>query len=232
MPVRVLVIDVGGTNVKLYPPEKASALRFPSGKKMTATVFARKANKLVEGWKFDCISIGFPGQVVDGKPSCEPQNLGGGWLRADFAKVFGRPVRIINDAAMQALGCYRGGRMLFVGLGTGVGSTLILDDVVIPLELGELYYSRGQKLDAALGKDGLERNFSQWKRAVEETVETMKRAFAADYVVLGGGNTKLLKKLPPGVRRGSNKMAQQGGVRLWGGAPITAKIQKHILTIA
>jgi polyphosphate glucokinase len=178
------------------------------------------------------VSIGFPGPVVLGRRKVDPVNIGGGWTRLDFEKAVGKPVKVINDAAMQALGSYEGGRMLFIGLGTGLGSTLIDDDVVVPLEVGEVRYSRAKTLEDVLGKRGLKRlGFKAWRKAVDAAVANLKAAFVADYVMIGGGNVKKLKHLPPGARRGSNRHAFRGGVRLWQESPIGAQIKKHTLII-
>lgn len=176
-----------------------------------------------DGWKYDGISIGYPGAVGPDGPRSEPGNLGGGWTRFDFDKAFKRPVRIINDAAMQALGAYDGGRMLFLGLGTGVGSTLISDGVVVPLELGDLPYrakgkswSKYETLSKHLGREGLRRIGKRaWLRIVKEVSAALRDATAADYVMLGGGNAELVKRLPKNVRRGGNEDAFKGGFRLW-----------------
>jgi len=229
----VVVIDIGGSNVKLYAPDRGEPVKVPSGDEMTAAQFVRQALKVMEPWKFDAVSIGFPGPVIDGRPASEPQNLSGGWTRFDFEKAFAKPVKIINDAAMQALGSYEGGRMLFIGLGTGLGSALILNDIVIPLELGELRYSRTDTLESVLGKSGLkDRGPLRWEKAVHGVVANLRRAFVVDYVVLGGGSAKKIKEIPDGARIGSNRMAARGGLRLWGGAPVTAKVPKGPLTIA
>jgi len=177
-------------------------------------VKAVKAN--TSGWKYDVISIGYPGPVVHGKPLSEPANLGKGWLGFDFEKAFGQPVKIINDAAMQALGSYRGGRMLFLGLGTGLGTALIVDGVLEPMELAHLPYAKGRTYEEYVGKAGLKRlGKKKWRRHVADVVARLTAALQTDDVVVGGGNAKLLRDLPPGVRRGSNADAFRGGFRLW-----------------
>ena len=199
---------------------------------MTASKIVEQARELIADWHYDVVSIGYPGPVVHGRPKVEPVNIGGGWTRLEFDKAFGKPVKVINDAAMQALGSYEGGRMLFIGLGTGLGSTLIVDDVVVPLELGEIRYSRGRTLEDVLGKRGLKKlGFKRWRKAVDAAVANLKAAFVADYVMIGGGNVKKLQQLPPGARRGSNRHAFRGGVRLWQESPIGAEIKKHTLII-
>jgi polyphosphate glucokinase len=229
----VLVIDVGGSKIKLRKSDSPHTLKFESGRKLTPSQMAVQAMLLTAKWEYDVVSIGFAGPVVHGKPARDPDNLGPGWTEFDFGKAFRKPVKLVNDAAMQALGCYTGGRMLFLGLGTGLGSTLILDEVVVPLELGQLRYSENQTLEDVLGKSNLKKiGREKWEAAVHAAVDNLHRAFAADYTVLGGGNAKKLKKLPKGTRRGSNRYAFQGGVRLWQKAPITAEVQEHTLVIA
>jgi len=168
------------------------------------------------GWKFEAVSIGYPGAVVHGHPVAEPHNLGRGWVGFDFRKAFGRPVKVINDAAMQALGSYRGGRMLFLGLGTGLGSALIVDGVLEPMELAHLPYKNGRTYEDYVGLAGLKRlGKKKWRRHVADVVAQLEKALQADYVVLGGGNAKLLNRLPTGTRLGDNANAFIGGFRLW-----------------
>jgi polyphosphate glucokinase len=172
--------------------------------------------ELAKGWNYDAISIGYPGLVGQNGPRSEPLNLGPGWVGFDFAAALDRPVRIVNDAAMQALGSYEGGRMLFLGLGTGLGSVLISENVIVTLELGRLGYGDEQTLGEVLGRRGLERlGKKTWRKEVARIVPTLMAAFAADYVVLGGGNSKTLKELPPGARMGHNLTSFRGGLRLW-----------------
>ena len=181
---------------------------------------------------YRAVSIGFPGPVVHGKPAANPVTLGKGWVGFDFEKHFQRPVKIINDAAMQALGSYRGGRMLFVGLGTGVGSALILDDVIVPLELGELAYSRTRTLADVLSKARLKKvGLRHWEKVVHKVVCHLAAAFRTDYIVIGGGNAEHIKRLPRHTRRGSNDRAFTGGIRLWGRGYLRAKARKHTLVI-
>lgn len=229
----VLVIDVGGSKIKLRKSDSAHTVKFKSGRKMTPDQMVTRALLLTAKWDYDVISIGFAGPVVHGKPACDPDNLGPGWIDFDFRKAFRKPVKLINDAAMQALGCYKDGRMLFLGLGTGLGSTLILDEVVVPLELGQLRYSKGETLEDVLGKKNLKKiGREKWEAAVHAAVDNLHKAFVANYIVLGGGNAKKLKKLPKDSRRGSNRYAFPGGVRLWRKAPITAEVREHTLVIA
>lgn len=229
----MLVIDVGGSNIKLRKSDGPQTLKFKSGAKMTPDRMVVQTLALTTKWNYDVISIGFAGPVVHGKPAGDPDNLGAGWTDFDFRKALGKPVKLINDAAMQALGCYKGGRMLFLGLGTGLGSALILDEVVVPLELGQLRYSEKETLEEVLGKSALKKTGrKEWEKTVHAAVKNLHRAFVADYTVLGGGNAKKLEKLPKETRRGSNRFAFRGGVRLWRKAPITAEVREHTLVIA
>jgi len=187
---------------------------------MTARQMVKAVRELTAGWKYDAVSIGFPGPVIHGRIVAEPHNLGGGWVAFDFRKAFGRPVKIINDAAMQALGSYRGGRMLFLGLGTGLGSAMIVDGMLEPMELAHLPYRHGHSYEHYLGDLGLERRGKKkWRRSVADVVERLVAALQADEVVLGGGNAKLLKHAPAGARLGTNENAAKGGFRLWEGGP-------------
>jgi polyphosphate glucokinase len=214
--LKVLVVDVGGSRVKLRATGQRNVIRIPSGPTMTAREMVRKVKEAVSGWTYDVVSIGYPGVVLHGKIVNEPRNLGSGWVGFDFARAFGCPVIVINDAAMQALGSYRGGRMLFLGLGTGLGVALIVDDVLQPTELGHLPYRKGRTFEDYVGRSGLKRlGKKRWRRHVNDVVTTFRRALEVDDVVVGGGNAKLLKTLPRGVRRGSNVHAFTGGVNLW-----------------
>ena len=214
--MRILVIDVGGTHVKVLATGHKQRVEFPSGPKMTPAKMVAAVRAATAGWKYDAVSIGYPGPVVHGRPIIEPHHLGPGWVGFDFKKAFGRPVKIVNDAAMQALGSYQGGRMLFLGLGTGLGSALIVDNVLEPMELAHLPYKKGRTYEDYVGLAGLERlGKKKWRRHVNEVVQQLKSAVQADYVVLGGGNARLLKKLPPGTRLGNNANAFRGGYRLW-----------------
>jgi len=212
----VLVIDVGGTNLKVSVGGTGDAIKIPSGPEMTAARMAEEVKKAVAGRGYDCVSIGYPGPVVNGRPAQEPHNLGAGWMRFDYAKAFGKPVRVVNDAAMQALGSYQGGRMLYLGLGTGLGSAFVGDGVLEPLELAHLPYRKNRTYEDYLGLRGLQRmGRKKWQRHVEKVVELLQHGLQADYVMLGGGQTKELATLPPGVRLGTNAHAILGGLRLW-----------------
>ena len=211
----VLAIDVGGTNVKLLASGHETRRRFPSGSKMTAKAMVNEARKAAADWKFDVVSIGYPGPVLDGRILSEPHNLSKGWAGFNFEKAFNCPVKVINDAAMQALGSYKGGRMLFLGLGTGLGSAMIIDGTLQPMELAHLPYRKGTYEDY-VGLRGLVRfGKKKWKKHVFDVVAKLTAALEPDDVVLGGGNVKLLKSLPPRCRAGSNANAFIGGFRLW-----------------
>jgi predicted NBD/HSP70 family sugar kinase len=213
---RVLVLDVGGTHVKALATGHKRHAEIPSGPALTPRKMVAALRKAVAGWKYDAVSIGYPGPVLHGRPVAEPHNLGHGWVGFDFRKAFGRPVKIINDAAMQALGSYRGGRMLFLGLGTGLGSALIVDGVLEPMELAHLPYQKGRTYEDYVGAAALKRSGKKkWRRDVRKVIKLLKRALQADTVVVGGGNAKLLHQLPTGVRLGTNSNAFVGGYRLW-----------------
>ncbi|HTC64857.1 MAG TPA: ROK family protein [Candidatus Saccharimonadales bacterium] len=212
----ILAIDVGGTNIKVLATGQKEPIKIPSGPKMTAKRMVKDVREATKDWNYSVISIGYPGPVIHGHPLSEPHNLAGGWVGFDFRKAFGKPVRITNDAAMQALGIYHGGRMLFLGLGTGLGSTMIVDGVVEAMEIAHLPYKKGRTYEDYLGERGLERlGKKKWRRYVAEIAEQLKDALGADYVVLGGGNAKLLKDLPAGCRLGDNATAFTGAYRMW-----------------
>jgi len=225
----ILVIDVGGSNVKLMI-SRAQRRKFKSGPEMTPRELATQLKSLLQDWTFDAISMGFPAPVRNGCIMSEPKHLGAGWTRFDFEKSLGKPVRIINDAAMQALGSYRGWRMLFLGLGTGLGSTLIWQSNVLPLELGDLPYGNGHIIEDYLGKSGLKQlGEKRWKSEVFRAVVLLKKSLISDYVVLGGGSSKKLDRLPEGVELGHNRNAFLGGVRLWQTDPQTRRPKWQIL---
>jgi polyphosphate glucokinase len=220
---KVLVIDVGGTNIKLLATGQKESRKIASGPSMTANKMVREVKNSTKDWIFNCVSLGYPGPVINGHPLREPHNLGGGWMNFNFREAFGCPVKVINDAAMQALGSYKGGRMLFLGLGTGLGSAMIVNGILEPMELAHLTYKRGKTYEDYLGLRGLKRlGKKKWRRQVAKIAEKLKTALEADYVVLGGGNIKKLKKLPPGTRLGNNQNAFLGGFRMWAG-PQTAR---------
>jgi predicted NBD/HSP70 family sugar kinase len=214
--VKILVIDVGGTNIKVLASGRRTPIKIPSGPRMTPRLMVKQVLEATADWQYDVVSIGYPGPVAKGRPAREPWNLGKGWVRFDFKTAFRRPVRIINDAAMQALGSYEGGCMLFLGLGTGLGSTLIVDKKLIPLELAHLPYIHGKTYEEYLGEAGFRKLGKRtWRRHVGRVVALFLDAFRADYVVLGGGNSKRLDDLPPNARLGTNANAFKGGFRLW-----------------
>ncbi len=214
--MKILVIDVGGTHIKVKATGHEREIKISSGPKMNARKMVTAVQKKVAGWSFDAVAIGYPGLVLHGRIAGEPHNLKHGWITFDFAKAFGCPVKIINDAAMQALGSYEGGRMLFLGLGTGLGSALIVDGILEPMELAHLPYKKGRTYEDYVGLAGLKRlGKKKWRRHVTAVVKQLKTALEADYVVLGGGNAELLKKLPPSARLGDNANAFRGGFRLW-----------------
>jgi polyphosphate glucokinase len=214
----ILVIDVGGTNVKILATGQKEPIKIPSGATMTAQDMVDQVRKAAGNWKYTAVSIGYPGPVLHGQAVSEPHNLAGGWVGFDFAKAFGCPVKMVNDAAMQALGSYDGGRMLFLGLGTGLGSALVVDGVLEPMELAHLPFKKGRTYEDYVGLRGLNRlGKKKWRKNVAEVVEQLGKALEADYVVLGGGNAKVIKEIPPKARMGSNTNAYVGGYRLWEG---------------
>jgi polyphosphate glucokinase len=213
---RVLAIDVGGTHVKIRVSGRRETREFESGPTMTPRRMVARVRELADDLKYDVVSIGYPGVVVHGKIVTEPYNLGRGWVGFDFRKAFGRPIQLMNDAAMQAIGSYEGGRMLFLGLGTGLGSALVVDGTVAPMELAHLPYKNGRTYEDYVGDGGRRRlGAKKWRRTVADVVEQLSKALEADYVVLGGGNAKKLKKLPKNARLGNNEFAFLGGYRVW-----------------
>lgn len=214
--MKILSIDVGGSHVKILASGEKEIRKTDSGPEMTAKQMVEDVMKMAGEWSYDVVSIGYPGPVVNGRPLLEPRNLGQGWVHYNFEGHFNKPVKIVNDAAMQALGSYEGGRMLFLGLGTGLGSTLIIEKVIAPMELAHLPYRKGHTFEDYVGERGRKRlGNKKWERAVLDVVARLKAATVADYVVLGGGNVKRLTTLPHEVRRGDNKNAFIGGFRLW-----------------
>ena len=214
--VDILVVDIGGTGVKLRVSTSDDVCRFPSGPDMTPDVLMARIGEQTADWNYDVVSIGYPGTVVQGKAIGEPGNLGPGWVGFNFDAAFGRPVRLVNDAILQALGAYRTGRMLFLGLGTGVGSALVSEHVMIPLELGCLPHPSGGTLADHLGRAGRRAHgHDVWQQDVVETVPLLRDAMASDYVVLGGGNGRKVDPLPPRTYRGGRHDAFEGGIRLW-----------------
>jgi glucose-6-phosphate isomerase len=217
--LRVLVLDIGGSHVKLYL-EGRPEVRIPSGPTMTPSEMVKQVKKRLRGVAFDVVSLGYPGWVKAGEIARDPPNLGAGWVGFNFEKAFGHPTKVVNDAAMQALASYDGGRMLFLGLGTGLGSAMILDGVLAPMELAHLPYKKGRTYEEYVGEAARKRlGGKKWKKEVVAVVDVLSAALLPEYVVLGGGNLRRLAKLPAGVRRGSNENAFPGGVSLWRGTP-------------
>src|SRR6266481_6392294 len=214
--MNVLVVDVGGTHVKILATGQKESREFPSGPTLTAKQLVTGVKKLAGDWKYDAVSIGYPGPVIRNRPLAEPHNLGRGWIGFDFKTAFKRQVKVMNDAAMQALGSYKGGKMLFLGLGTGLGSAMILDGIVEPMELGHLPYKK-HTFEDYVGRAGLERHGrKKWRRHVADVVARLIAALEPDDTVIGGGNVGKLKALPPHSRAGDNANAFRGGFRLWG----------------
>ena len=212
----VLVVDIGGSQVKMRTSGVVESRTFDSSQDLTPDSLVERVGESTIGWTYDVISVGYPGAVDERGPREEPGNLGEGWVRFDFSKAFGKPVRVMNDAAMQALGVYDGGRMLFIGLGTGVGSALVTEHVVVPLELGCLPYGPGKTFFDRLGAAAIETVGEQaWLAAVAEVTGMLREAFLADYILLGGGNAKRVRPLPAHTRCGGNEDAFTGGFRLW-----------------
>lgn len=230
--MKVLMIDVGGTSVKLMASGYEGFRRFPSGRGLTAAKMVKGVREHTADWEYDVVSLGFPGVVRDGKVAREPLNLSGGWMGYDFEKALGKPVRIINDAAMQALANYEGGRLLFIGLGTSVGATLIADDVVVPLEIGVIPLSKSEMFLDRLSKQALESHGKRrWQKSVNRAVVLLRDIFWPDHFQLGGGNTKHLNPIPEGCVGGSNQDAFHGAVRMWPGGDMLAEIQATTLRI-
>jgi len=226
--MKVLAIDVGGTNVKLLASGHEARRKFTSGKNLTAKQMVGEVRKLAADWQYDAVSIGYPGPVLDGRLLAEPHNLGEGWVGFNFEKAFKCPVKIVNDAAMQALGSYKGGRMLFLGLGTGLGSAMIIDGALLPMELAHLPYRKGTYEDY-VGLRGMKRfGKKKWRDYVDDIVKKLAAALEPDDVVLGGGNVKHLKTMPPKCRAGDNANAFLGGFRLWDDAtPASSGTRAH-----
>jgi polyphosphate glucokinase len=213
--VKILVIDIGGTHVKALATGQKIKREFASGPNLTPKRMVTKVRKLVADWKYDAISIGFPGPVVGNRPIAEPWNLGRGWVGFNFGTAFRRPVKVVNDAAMQALGSYQHGKMLFLGLGTGLGSAMVVEGIIEPMELAHLPF-RKATFEDYVGLRGLTKHGrKKWRRLVGEVMERLRAALEPDEVVLGGGNVHELKKMPPGCRAGDNSDAFRGGFRLW-----------------
>ncbi len=217
--MNILVVDVGGTHVKILASGEKVRREIDSGPTLTARQMVSSVKKLADGWEYDFVSIGYPGPVVHDRPMAEPHNLGKGWMGFNFAAAFKLPTKVINDAAMQALGSYQSGKMLFLGLGTGLGSAMVIDGIVQPMELGHLPYKKRVYEDYVGARALEEFGKKAWRKHVEDVVECLIAALQPEDVVLGGGNAKLLKELPPLCRRGDNANAFKGGFRMWEGSP-------------
>lgn len=227
-PRRILVIDIGGTHVKFRVDAHGKSHRFVSGPKMGPAHLVREIRKLTRDTPYDAVSMGYPGPVLRGRIAAEPHNLAGRWVGFDFARALGKPVRVINDAAMQAMGSYTGGRMLYLGLGTGLGVALIIDGKLEATELGHLPYRRGGSYEDYVGERGRERRGNKkWRKSVRDIIAHLQAAFEADYVVLGGGNAVRMKKLPRDTRLGGNQKAFTGGLRLWRGGWYGEGVDPH-----
>jgi polyphosphate glucokinase len=217
--MKILTIDIGGTNVKILASGQTDARKFPSGRQLTPEQMVSKVKALATDWEHDVVAIGYPGRVVENRAVTEPRNLAPGWVGFDFAAAFGCPVKVINDAAMQALGSYEGGTMLFLGLGTGLGSALIVRGHIVPLEIGALSWGKST-IEDHVGLRGLQKHGKKkWRKHVEMVVARLTSALLLDDVVIGGGNAKKLKEMPPGCRLGGNAFAFVGGYRMW--EPVT-----------
>jgi predicted NBD/HSP70 family sugar kinase len=222
--MKVLMIDVGGTTVKLMASGHEGFRKFPSGRGMTAARMVKGVLSATEDWEYEAISLGFPGIVREGRIARNPGNLAGGWLDFDFAKAFKRPVRVINDAALQALARYDAGRMLFVGLGTSVGAALIADDTIVPLEIGIMRLSKSEGFMDRMSKEALNTHGkSRWQKSVTRALNVLRDVFWPDHIALGGGNAKHLEPLPDGCERGDNQDAFRGAIRLWPGTDLLAE---------
>jgi polyphosphate glucokinase len=212
----ILVVDVGGTHIKVLATGQSAMRTVDSWPAMSAADMVAAVEKLTDGWTYEVIALGYPGPVVHDAPLKEPANLGKGWVGFDYAAALGKPIKIVNDAAMQALGSYDGGRMLFLGLGTGLGSAMVVDGTLSPMELAHLPFKKKRTYEDYVGLRGLKRlGKKKWRKNVDVVLQELTAALGPDYIVLGGGNAKLLKDLPPNVRMGSNANAFKGGFRLW-----------------
>ena len=226
-PRAVLSVDVGGSHVKVMTNRKRIKLQFESGPDLSAKEMVKKVTELTKDWSYDVIAVGYPGPVVRDRPATEPYNLGPGWKGFDFARAFTRPTKVVNDAVMQALGGYEGGKMLFLGLGTGLGSAMIVDGVLVPMELGHLPYRKGKSFEDFVGEAGLKRHGKKrWERYVDDVVGRLVAALEPEYVILGGGNADKLGTLPKKSRLGRNGNAFLGGFKLWHTNPSTGRTLK------
>lgn len=222
--MKVLMADVGGSAVKVMVQGRRDRIKLPSGPRFTPSKLVRDVLQATKDWKYDAISLGYPGVVIEGRPAIDPPNLGGGWVGFDYAKAFGKPVHIMNDAALQALGNYRRGRMLFLGLGTGAGCTLITEDTIVPMDIGILRLKRNATFKDRLSDEALElRGLVRWSRSVHEVVDMLRDVFKPEVVVLGGGNAKRVTPVPRGCLLRNGRSAFRGALRLWPGADMMAE---------
>jgi len=229
----ILTIDVGGSHVKFRTNRVRKKREFSSGPQLSAEAMVKRVKDLTKDWSYDVISLGYPGPVLRNRPIAEPYNLGYGWAGFDFASAFGCPTRVVNDALMQALGNYKGGRMLFLGLGTGLGSAMIVDGVLQPMELGHLPYRKDKTFEDYVGAAGLKRlGTKKWQRTVADVVERLTAALQPEYVVLGGGNAKKIRRLPRRIRLGKDDAAFAGGLRLWGNDSISDRSKSGARPVA
>ena len=224
----ILAIDIGGTHVKVMTDRERVRREIESGPHLTAREMVRRVKALTRDWSYDVISIGYPGPVVHNRPMLEPHNLGHGWAGFNFRKAFGCPTKVVNDALMQAIGSYQGGRMLFLGLGTGLGSAMIVDGLAEPMELGHLPYRKGKTFEDYVGAAGLaRRGKKKWRKSVDDVIARLFAALEPDYIVLGGGNAGLVDNLPRKVRLGDNANAFEGGFRMWKqGGPKPSRLRR------
>jgi predicted NBD/HSP70 family sugar kinase len=214
--MNILVIDIGGTNIKVWKTGESDKLKTPSGKTCSPTDLVKNVKELASDWEYERVSIGYPGEVRNGRPVAEPYNLGAGWVDFDYSEAFGVPTRIMNDACMQALGSYEGGRMLYLGLGTSIGCAFIIDGTIVPLALGHILLRGNKSIEECVNRKALDTvGVGRWRKRVADAANSLKAAFLAEYVVLGGGNAKKLDELPEGCRRGGNHNAYFGGLRMW-----------------
>ncbi len=224
--MKVLVVDIGGTHIKVASTDMRVPVKIPSGPDLSAKQMVDDVLRATKGWEYDRISLGYPGPVTNDAPKAEPHNLGPGWTDFNYAGAFSKPYRFVNDAAMQALGGYKGGRMLFLGTGTGLGSAMVFDGIVVPLELAHLPYRHGRTYEEYIGLAGLERRGKKrWRLSVLDIIDRLQAAMVCDYVLLGGGNAKLMKDLPAGVILGANSNAIEGGLKLWETPEVNAKAE-------
>jgi predicted NBD/HSP70 family sugar kinase len=222
--MKILMLDVGGTNVKVMASGRKAVVKIPSGKQLTASRMIKEVLKATEDWDYKAITIGYPGLVVNGRPASEPPNVGGGWLRVNYEKAFGVPVRFINDAGLQALAAHASGRLLYLGFGTSTGATLIVDDVVVPLEVGSLHLPHGKRFGKHLSdKEFRKRGKRRWRRTALTAIELLREVFNPDTIILGGGNSDAIQPLPPKCKQQDNRAAFRGALRLWPGADMLAE---------